>query len=114
MDKNNAISKGITIVVTLIVVALAVYLGIKLLPQTGDEMVGHTQDDLIVQSFVEMNETNINTLTGGKVAKICVQEGDHVAAGDVIAVMDSETLLAKKQQAQATIKAAQGQAEAAQ
>ena len=114
MDKNNAISKGITIVVTLIVVALAVYFGIKLLPQTGDEMVGHTQDDLIVQSSVEMNETNINTLTGGKVAKICVPEGDHVVAGDVIAVMDSETLLAKKQQAQATIQAAQGQAEAAQ
>ncbi len=67
-----------------------------------------------MQSSLEMEETNINTLTGGKGAKVCVKEGDAVAAGDVIAIMDSDTLLAKKQQAQASIKAYQGQLKAAQ
>lgn len=89
-------------------------MGLQLFPKTGDELVGKQAEGLVVQSTVEMEETNINTLTGGKVAKVCVKEGDTVAAGDVIAIMDSDTLLAKKQQAEASIKAYQGQLKAAQ
>lgn len=76
--------------------------------------MGHEPEGLVVQSSLEMESTNINTLTGGKVARVCVKEGDIVAAGDVIAVMNNDTLLAKKQQAEASIKAYQGQLKAAQ
>jgi len=113
-EKKGFAGKLIAAVVILALLGAAVYLGIKLFPRTGDELVGNMPDELVVQSTVEMEDTNINTLTGGKVAKVCVKEGDVVAQGDVIAVMDSDTLLAKKQQAEASIKAYQGQVKAAQ
>lgn len=114
MEKKISVSSIIITVVAIIALAVAVYFGAKLLPLTGDEMVGNVSDTMVVQSTVEMEETNINTLTGGKVAKVCVKEGDIVKAGDVIAIMDSDTLLAKKQQAASTIQAVQGQIKAAQ
>lgn len=96
------------------VVAGLIVLVVKLLPLTGDEIAGQGEEDLVVQASLEMDETNVNTMTGGKVSKVCVKEGDVVSAGDVIAIMDSKTLLAKQQQAEASIKAYQGQLKAAQ
>lgn len=114
MEKKGFITNLLAAVAAIAVLGAAVYLGLQLFPKTGDELVGKQAEGLVVQSTVEMEETNINTLTGGKVAKVCVKEGDTVAAGDVIAIMDSDTLLAKKQQAEASIKAYQGQLKAAQ
>ena len=114
MEKKGFASNLIVAIAAIAVLGAAVYLGLQYFPRTGDALVGKTENGLVVQSSLEMEETNINTLTGGKVAKVCVKEGDAVAAGDVIAIMDSDTLLAKKQQAQASIKAYQGQLKAAQ
>lgn len=114
MEKKGFTGSLIAAIVAVALLGAVLYMGIQYFPKTGDELAGNTTDGLVVQSSVEMEETNINTLTGGKVAKVCVKEGDAVAAGDVIAMMDSETLLAKKQQAQASIKAYQGQLKAAQ
>lgn len=114
MEKKQTIGNVIIVVLAIIVLGAAIYFGLKWFPLTGDQMVGHKTEDLVVQSSLEMESTNINTLTGGKVARVCVKEGDIVAAGDVIAVMDSDTLLAKKQQAEASIKAYRGQLKAAQ
>lgn len=114
MEKKGFVSNLIIAIAAIAILGAAIYLGLQYFPQTGDALVGKTENGLVVQSSLEMEETNINTLTGGKVAKVCVKEGDAVAAGDVIAIMDSDTLLAKKQQAQASIKAYQGQLKAAQ
>lgn len=109
-----SISNIVVTVAAIILLAAAICFGRQLLPLTGDALAGKQSNPLVVQSSVEMDEVNINTMTGGKVAQVCVREGDVVKAGDVIAVMDSDTLLAKKQQAQASIQAAKGQIRAAQ
>lgn len=114
MEKKGFAGNLIVAIAAIAILGAAIYLGVQYFPKTGDALVGKTENGLVVQSSLEMEETNINTLTGGKVAKVCVKEGDAVAAGDVIAIMDSDTLLAKKQQAQASIKAYQGQLKAAQ
>ncbi len=114
MEKKGFAKNLIAAIAAVALLGAAIYLGMQYFPKTGDELVGKSENGLVVQSSVEMEETNINTLTGGKVSKVCVKEGDTVAAGDVIAIMDSETLLAKKQQAEASIKAYQGQLQAAQ
>lgn len=113
MEKKHIMTNRVFII-TMIAILAVVGFGFQFFPKTGDALVGHVEEGLMVQSSVEMEETNINTLTGGKVAKVCVKEGDVVTAGDVIAIMDSDTLLAKKQQAEASIKAYQGQVKAAQ
>ena len=105
MEKKQNISNAAVAVIAIIALGAAIYFGLKWFPLTGDQIVGHEPEGLVVQSSLEMESTNINTLTGGKVARVCVKEGDVVAAGDVIAVMDSDTLLAKMQQAEASIKA---------
>ena len=114
MEKKQNISNAAVAVIAIIALGAAIYFGLKWFPLTGDQIVGHEPEGLVVQSSLEMESTNINTLTGGKVARVCVKEGDIVAAGDVIAVMNNDTLLAKKQQAEASIKAYQGQLKAAQ
>lgn len=56
---------------------------------------------------VEADLVDVSTRLSGRVAKIAVQEGDLVAAGDVLAVMDTSELEAQKARAKAIVASAE-------
>ena len=82
---------------------------------TGDKIVTGNQQNLVVQSNIKMEESNINSLTGGQILEVLVSEGDTVTKGQPLVSLDSDSLLAQKAQAEAGFeeaKAALGQAQA--
>lgn len=69
---------------------------------TGNDIIDKNTT-LIVQSNVTMDESNINSMIAGKIKEISVEKGDEVKKGDVIAIIDSDAILAQKSAAEATI-----------
>lgn len=67
------------------------------------------ESNLMVQGNLKTVETNLNTKVAGTIKEIRVSEGDSVRAGDVLLVLDSQSLLAKKEQAEAALVSAQSQ-----
>ncbi|MGI6713149.1 MAG: HlyD family secretion protein [Bacillota bacterium] len=61
---------------------------------------------LVVKGYIENKEIDLNTKMAGKIAKIHVEEGQTVKAGDLIAEIDNSQLLAKKAQVEAQVKMA--------
>lgn len=74
---------------------------------TGDDILFRNKKDLVVQSYITMDESNINALTGGQIKEVLVKEGDLVKAGQKLVVLDSDTLEAQKEQAEAALAQAQ-------
>jgi len=68
---------------------------------------------LSVQSNVEMTETNLNSQFAGKVKTVEVKEGDPVKKGQVLVTIDSDTLNAQLDQANARVAATKAQLAAA-
>jgi len=66
------------------------------------------------QGIVEATEVDLNSKIPGRIGKVNFEEGDSVGISDVLAVVDSQELSAKKSQAEALVQAALGQYEAAQ
>ena len=64
------------------------------------------EQGLVVSGTVESEEVDLNTKIPGKVARIYVEEGQEVKAGDLIAEIDSTQLQAKKAQVEAQVKMA--------
>ena len=58
---------------------------------------------LVVKGSVDADEVDLNTKIPGKISKIAVEEGQLVAAGDLIAEIDNTQLLAKKAQVVAQV-----------
>jgi len=56
---------------------------------------------------IEADLVDVSTRLAGRVAKVAVQEGDLVAEGDVLAVMDTAELEAQQARAQAAVASAQ-------
>lgn len=81
---------------------------------TGNQLIRKGSDHLIVQSSVEMADTNINSMLPGKIKEIAVKEGDMVKKGQVLISMDSDALYAQKAQIEAQIDSASAQVEVAQ
>ncbi|SIT78138.1 HlyD family secretion protein [Pontibaca methylaminivorans] len=63
---------------------------------------------------IEATEIDVAALTGGRIAKITVAEGDFVRAGDVLVQMDLAQLNAQKRQAEAQLSRARIGVETAQ
>lgn len=80
---------------------------------TGDDLIKPKNNNLIVQGNVETKEININCKVPGKLSQVKVAEGSQVKKGQVLAIMESENLTAKKQQVKALIEAAKGAVSAA-
>lgn len=68
---------------------------------------------LVVQSNVEMTETNLNSQFSGKVKTVTVKEGDPVAKGQTLVTIESDTINAQLDQANARVAAAKAQLTAA-
>lgn len=65
-----------------------------------------------VSGTIEVDETHVGPRSGGRVAKILKQEGDTLAAGDVIAELDAAELSTQRDVALSQINQAQHDAEA--
>lgn len=74
---------------------------------TGDDILFKNKKNLVVQSYVTMDESNINALTGGQIEEVLVEEGDTVKGGQELVRLDSDTLDAQREQAQAALAQAQ-------
>lgn len=74
---------------------------------TGDDILLKNKKNLVVQSYVTMDESNINALTGGQIEEVLVEEGELVKKGQELIRLDSDTLNAQREQAQAALAQAQ-------
>lgn len=82
---------------------------------TGDQIVAGNSNNLVIQSNIKMDESNVNSLTGGQISEVLVSEGDNVTKGQALVALDCDSLLAQKAQAEAGVeqaKAGKSQAEA--
>lgn len=80
-------------------VALAIYLA---LTAWRIWVVDQSDSDLVSgNGRIEATEIDVAAKTAGRIRDILVREGDFVTAGQVVAVMDTETLDAQLRQAQA-------------
>ena len=103
---NKIINKkniGMLFILCLIIIGAFVLNGV-----TGEEVTAKS-NDFTVTSTLEMEETNINSRMAGQVQQLNIKEGDSVTKGQVLAVINSDTLNTQKQQAEASITTIQGQ-----
>jgi HlyD family secretion protein len=70
------------------------------------------QHDDTVSGTIEVDETHVGPRSGGRVEKILKQEGDILAAGDVIVELDAAELKTQREAALSQINQAQHDAEA--
>lgn len=72
-------------------------------------IAAHGSPGLEVQAMLEMSETTMAAQMAGTIKDVYVAQGDRVQAGQLMAVLDNETLLTQKQQAEAGIEIIYGQ-----
>lgn len=63
-------------------------------------------DDNVIQGEVEVSEYRVSSKLPGRIAEICVTEGDLVHKGDTLAILDVPEVEAQKRAAEATQDAA--------
>ncbi|HEY3417729.1 MAG TPA: biotin/lipoyl-binding protein, partial [Armatimonadota bacterium] len=68
-----------------------------------------TAQDFIVDGTLETDEVDVASKLPGRLAKVLVDEGDRVTAGQVVAVLEAEELDAKHDQGVAGMRAAEVQ-----
>lgn len=78
---------------------------------------GRSSSDLpgtiLASGFIEARDVSIAAETGGRIAEISADEGDHVAAGTTLIRLDDSLLMAKKRQAEANVNLARAYLEQA-
>lgn len=70
-------------------------------------------DDNVIQGEVEVSEYRVSSKLPGRIAEICVTEGDFVHKGDTLAILDVPEVEAQKRAAEATQDAAKAVSEMA-
>lgn len=86
-------------------ISLAI-LAVSVISIAGFALFKPKHDQPIFTGWVEMRELDISSKIAGRIAKICVVEGDTVRAGDTIAILESPEIDAKIGQATAASDAA--------
>lgn len=87
------------LIIPIVVIALLV-IGFLLLRGNDNDGVG------MASGTVEATEADLGFQTGGRVAEVMVKEGDLVQQGDVLARLEHDELIARRQSAQAQLDAA--------
>ncbi|MCX7711915.1 MAG: efflux RND transporter periplasmic adaptor subunit [Clostridia bacterium] len=77
------------------------------------EKVFNETEGIVSQGVIEANEVSINSKIPGRIAKILVEEGAEVKAGNILVEIASEELKAKEEQAIAVVEAAKAAYDAA-
>ena len=98
MDSKKQNSNVIWALVALVVVVVAVAVA-------GMLLLGH--DDESIQGEMEASGDRVASKGAGRSLHLYVEEGDHVRAGDTLAVLEAPDVLAKLSQAEAAGQAAQ-------
>jgi len=84
--------------VLLFIVAIGVVLWWTLGRAPGD-----IPGQILTSGFIEARDVNVATETGGRIAEILADEGDHITAGATVVRLDDELLTAQKRQAEANV-----------
>ena len=93
--------KSAIIIVVLIVALCAVF------ALAGEKVSG--KEDFVIQGNLKTEETDINSKIAGNIDQVLVTEGQEVKKGDTLVIISSESIEAKKRQAEAAEAAAQAQ-----
>ncbi|MDR1003589.1 MAG: efflux RND transporter periplasmic adaptor subunit [Prevotellaceae bacterium] len=105
MDTKSQNSNMILALLTLIsIIAVVAVAGFFMLRKAPD----------IIQGQVEVTQYRVSSKVPGRIRELRVQEGQHVQAGDTLALLEAPDIAAKLEQAQAAQAAAQAQNEKAQ
>lgn len=80
-------------------------LGTVLFASGGSSLAGEKSTQLT--GVIEGTEVDLSFKMGGSIEQIAFKEGDEVKAGQVVATLNNEELLAKKEQAEAAYRLAQ-------
>lgn len=68
---------------------------------------GHSSSDqsgtILTSGFIEARDVTIAAETGGRIAEISADEGDHITAGTTLIRLDDALLMAQKRQAEANV-----------
>lgn len=91
--------KGQSVAVIILVAALLLFLVISQIHSSA----------LMVSGIVEADEARVGSRVGGRVAKVLVEEGKRVQVGDVLLEIEPFDLLARKNETQAQLEAAQAE-----
>jgi HlyD family secretion protein len=81
-------------------------LGVLLVPAVACRWFGDDNDRITLHGNIEMTEVGIAFKTPGRILEITVHEGDNVARGQVLAILDVEQLLLQREREAAGLKAA--------
>jgi HlyD family secretion protein len=82
---------------------------LKALPQTLRGLLGHAllpQGIALGNGRIEATEVDVATKLPGRLREVLVREGDRVEPGQVVAVLDTDSLEAQRRQAQAELRRA--------
>jgi HlyD family secretion protein len=66
---------------------------------------------IAVSGRIEGDDSAVAAKTSGRIREITVREGDHIAAGQVIATLDDQQIRAREQQAEAAVRQAEARVE---
>jgi len=98
-------NKNLIIIVVIVIALCVVFILVK------TNLAG--QDELIIQGNIKTEETDLNSKIAGIIEQVLVEEGQEVKKGDTLIIISSESIEAKKHQAEAAAAAASAQYEKA-
>jgi HlyD family secretion protein len=94
-------NKNLVLIAGIILVLCIVFIFVKM------NLAG--SGDLIIQGNIKTEETDLNSKIAGNIDQVLVEEGQEVKKGDALIIISSDTIEAKKQQAEAATAAAEAQ-----
>jgi HlyD family secretion protein len=100
--------RRITVVALLILVGLGALAVWRLAPSRVPSGV------IAVSGRIEGDDSAVAAKTTGRIREITVREGDHLEAGQVIAVLDDEQIRARERQAEAAVRQAEARVQLSQ
>ncbi len=99
-NRKQRLNIVVSLIVFVVVLAFVCVIGIVVSDRQRPEMV---------QGQAEVSEYRVSSKVPGRIARIYVQEGQRVKAGDTLAVLDTPEIEAKLAQAEAVVSAAAAQ-----
>lgn len=93
-QRSNILLAFISLVVVIVIVSLV-----------GFFMLGKEPD--VIQGQAEADEYRVSSKVPGRILHLLVEEGDHVKAGDTLAILEAPDVMAKLSQARAAEDAAE-------
>lgn len=74
---------------------------------------GAPENVITLSGRIEGDDSALAPKAGGRIAEIRFREGDHVRAGEIIAILDDKQVLAREKQARAALRQAEAKAQSA-